>query len=432
MHTYALTHLSDASLLADLAALVTKDREATAVLLAHLAEVDARRLFLPAACTSMHVYCTRVLHFSDDAAYKRIRAARAAYRFPALFEAIADGRLHLSGIGLLAAYFTDDNIDELIVAATHRSKADIEVLVASLAPKSDVPTRIRALPARAATEPTSALVPDPQLGAPTQLALSAEVANVGTDGAQLELGPIAAPSQLGDTAQVDRDAASLTNSQAAELAPGPVAMPAARPDAAAQQLIARQVGANAKPPTTKTKPLAPGRFVFQVTIDQATRDKLERAQALSRHRNPSGDLAVVFGMALDALNEKLEREKFAATSRARAKRARKENADPHYVPNNVKREVHARDGEQCTFVSDSGERCTARAFLELDHCTPVALGGKPTTDEMRILCRAHNQYEAERLLGADFVRAMRDAAKRSRCSDGPWDVRLAEFAMRAS
>ena len=46
---YSLSHLSDQALLRDLAALVTRDRATTADLLAHLAEVDARKLYLPAA-----------------------------------------------------------------------------------------------------------------------------------------------------------------------------------------------------------------------------------------------------------------------------------------------------------------------------------------------------------------------------------------------
>jgi hypothetical protein len=50
MRAYSLSHLSNQALLADLAALVAADRQTTAALLAHIAEVDARALYLPAAC----------------------------------------------------------------------------------------------------------------------------------------------------------------------------------------------------------------------------------------------------------------------------------------------------------------------------------------------------------------------------------------------
>jgi hypothetical protein len=161
---------------------------------------------------------------------------------------------------------------------------------------------------------------------------------------------------------------------------------------------------------TRAKPLAPERFALQLTISLETRDKLARAQALLRHRNPSGDLADVLDRALEALLSRLEKEKLGATSRPRARRARTAESDPRYVPPAVKRAVYARDGEQCTFTSEAGERCTERGFLELDHVTPVAHGGRPTVDGTRVLCHAHNKYEAERILGADVVRARRAAA----------------------
>src|SRR5829696_9788850 len=112
MPTYALDQVSDETLIADLAALVASERQTTAALLAHLGEVEARRLYLPAACSSMHSYCTRVLRLSEEVAYKRIRAARCARRFPQIYDAIADGRMSVTGIVLLAPHLTADNVDE--------------------------------------------------------------------------------------------------------------------------------------------------------------------------------------------------------------------------------------------------------------------------------------------------------------------------------
>ena len=128
----------------------------------------------------------------------------------------------------------------------------------------------------------------------------------------------------------------------------------------------------------------------------------------------SGELAEVLDLALDALLEKLEKQKFGKTSRPRKAKARGEAADPRHVPNEVRRVVTERDGEQCGFVSDDGVRCTERGFLELDHRTMVCRGGQPTAEEMRWRCRPHNQYEAERLLGADFMRAKREQARERR------------------
>ncbi|MBI5709217.1 MAG: hypothetical protein HZC42_02790 [Candidatus Eisenbacteria bacterium] len=86
MSRYSLSHLPDPVLLRELATLVARDRATTAALLARLAEVDARRLYAPAGHPSMFSYCVHELRLSEDAAYKRIQAARLARRFPVLFE----------------------------------------------------------------------------------------------------------------------------------------------------------------------------------------------------------------------------------------------------------------------------------------------------------------------------------------------------------
>ncbi len=39
---------------------------------------------------------------------------------------------------------------------------------------------------------------------------------------------------------------------------------------------------------------------------------------------------------------------------------------------------------------------------------PVARGGEATTDNLRLRCRAHNQYKAERTYGESFMRGKRE------------------------
>src|SRR5438128_8511786 len=132
---YALSHLSDRTLVRDLTALVARDRATTAELLAHLAEVDTRKLYLPAAYPSLRAWCVGELHMSEDSAHKRIRAARTARRFPAVFTAVAEGRLHLSGIALLARHLNEENASELLAAAAHKTRCEIEHLLAQRFPR---------------------------------------------------------------------------------------------------------------------------------------------------------------------------------------------------------------------------------------------------------------------------------------------------------
>src|SRR5262249_30252730 len=145
MSKYSLSNVGDEALLRNLAALVARDRATTAEMLAHIAEVDSRKLYLPAAFPSMYAYCLGELHMSEDAAFKRIRAARAASQFPAVFASLSDGRLHLSGVVLLAPHLTPENAKELLAAATHKTKAEIERLLAQRFPRPDLPELVQAL-----------------------------------------------------------------------------------------------------------------------------------------------------------------------------------------------------------------------------------------------------------------------------------------------
>ncbi|MGZ3703054.1 MAG: HNH endonuclease [Bdellovibrionota bacterium] len=68
-----------------------------------------------------------------------------------------------------------------------------------------------------------------------------------------------------------------------------------------------------------------------------------------------------------------------------------------------------RAGGRCQFVSPTrNRRCTARTYLEIDHIIPRALGGTDDLENLRVLCREHNQHEAERILGKEFMQSARN------------------------
>src|SRR5688500_7215303 len=87
----SFANLSDSDLLVAVKRLDGAERRATAALIASLAEIDARRLYLGEGCSSLFAYCTRILHLSEDAAYGRIEVARAARKFPEIFDLLAEG-----------------------------------------------------------------------------------------------------------------------------------------------------------------------------------------------------------------------------------------------------------------------------------------------------------------------------------------------------
>ena len=109
----------------------------------------------------MFAYCLEVLNFSEDVACNRIAVARAARRFPVLLAALRCGAVHLSGLRLIAqSEPTRENVSELLEAAKHKSKREIEKLLADRKPRPDAPDRLQRVPmplSGAASEP----VPDP-------------------------------------------------------------------------------------------------------------------------------------------------------------------------------------------------------------------------------------------------------------------------------
>jgi hypothetical protein len=87
------SHLSDGALIAEVTRCARDERHATAQLVAHLTELDARQLYLGAGKSSLFAYCHDVLGLSADAAYNRVEAARVCRLFPQTLAQLDDGSL---------------------------------------------------------------------------------------------------------------------------------------------------------------------------------------------------------------------------------------------------------------------------------------------------------------------------------------------------
>jgi 5-methylcytosine-specific restriction endonuclease McrA len=155
-HNTPVDRLSDGDLLQATERVAASERQLNAELLALLAELDARRLYLGQSCSSLFTYCTQVLHFSEHAAYHRIEAARAARQFPVILGMLAEGALTLTTVALLRPQLTTDNHAALLDAARHKSKREVEYQIACLAPKPDTHPIVRKLPTH---EPSSLTAP---------------------------------------------------------------------------------------------------------------------------------------------------------------------------------------------------------------------------------------------------------------------------------
>jgi 5-methylcytosine-specific restriction endonuclease McrA len=364
----SLRRLSDADLVAGVKSLVAREKDATAQIVAHLAELDTRDVHLREGYPSLFVYCRDALGLSEWEAYNRIEVARASRRFPEILDRLADGSIHFTAARLLAPHLTASNHRDVLESARGKRKVEVQEIVARLAPRPDVRTSIRRLPtAVPGLAPAITTVIEPAASAPT--------------------------------------------------APGP-AMPAgmAGPLIPSVDIATPSVS---RPPVV---PLSPGRYKLQLTIGGETLDKLRRAKDLLGHVLPSGDDAAVIDRALDVLLSELARTKLACTARPRPSRGRKAGARSPAAA--VKRAVWQRDLRCCAYVGTNGHRCQERRFLEFHHVDPHALGGEASVDQIALRCRRHNDYEGRLYFGtrrskADTRVADPSASERAGESRGP-------------
>jgi len=357
----SLKSVRDEDLLRQLFELVKQSRGVEAEVVARIGEVELRRLYAQAACSSMFEYCRRILGLRENEAYLRITVARAAREHPALLEMLRDGRLHLSGIARLAPHLTRPNAEAVLKRACGMSHREIRELVCELEPRPDVATSLRKLPERPASGSGSLL----QLGAP-------------------RVEP--------DTVNLESDAVTLESRVDA-----PTCTPVAAP---------------VRPPVVE--PLAPTRYQVRFTASAELREKLERLQALMRFSVPDGDLARIIEIAVTEKLARVEAKRFGKTKAPRMDLAAT-NMTPssRHIPAAVRRLVHERDGGRCAYRDKYGRRCDKRHDLEFHHKHPFARGGDHSPANLTLMCRAHNTLVAEQDYGEEVMARFRAATSRA-------------------
>src|SRR5450631_3809612 len=145
---YRLVGVKNAQLLAGLSRLVQRGNELTAEVLAHLAELEERRLHLQLGFPSLFAYCVQALGLSEGSAGRRVAAARVCRRFPEAFELVARGDLHLSALCGLAPHLDPHNASGLSGACCRKTRRQVDELLATRFPRPDVREQIRRLPTR--------------------------------------------------------------------------------------------------------------------------------------------------------------------------------------------------------------------------------------------------------------------------------------------
>ena len=115
--------MSDEDLLTRLDDLVRQEKQLGANIVAHLVEVERRCLHLQAGYSSLYKYCVEALGFTENMAYRRMKAAQAAAEHPEIIEHLATGELSLSTVRTIAPHLERFG-GELVEAARKQAKKD--------------------------------------------------------------------------------------------------------------------------------------------------------------------------------------------------------------------------------------------------------------------------------------------------------------------
>jgi 5-methylcytosine-specific restriction endonuclease McrA len=379
----------------NLAALLRREHDALAEFLVALADFDRRRGWAELGYASLFYFLHRELHLSKGAAQYRKVAAELIEQVPAVVEPLRRGELCLTSIIEAAKVVTAENWETVLPRFYRRSKREAMEVVAALQPHPAPPVRTvitAAPPSASRAASTGALEAAPEqarsAGAPA------------APGRPDELAAAPRPAALGWPDELAAAPCPAAPGWPDELAPAPCPTAPGWPDE-----LAPAPCPAAAPRPAEVVPLSAELSRLHVTVSRRFARKLEQA----RDARPDATDEELLEAGLDLVLAQVAKRRGDVANPRKTPRPSK----PEHIPAHVFREVWGRDGGRCQWKLANGELCGCTRRLQLDHITPLALGGTSTVDNVRILCRSHN-LEAARLVFGDawMDRYTRRAARR--------------------
>jgi 5-methylcytosine-specific restriction endonuclease McrA len=333
-----------------LADLLRREQVAMAEFLVALADFDRARLWIDLGYTSLFYFLHRELGLSKGAAQYRKTAAELIQKVPAVVEPLRDGRLCLTSIVEAARVVTPDNHDEMLPRFFHLSRREAMEVVAEVHPDPAPPSRTVVTSA-----PAAARFPAAAMGsARAALPLIVEAATCNAE-------PMSAMPATGWPGE-PLDANSGTQPQQER---------------------------------SEVQPLTAALRRLHVTVSREFLAKLAAARDALTHSHPGASDEEILAAGLDLLLSRDAKRKGLVARPQTKLRA----SNPQRVPARVRRAVWQRDGGCCSWRLDSGGVCGSTRRLQLDHVTPLALGGTSTVENVRLLCATHNVLAARRVYG---------------------------------
>ena len=342
------------------------EKQNTARLIAHIAEIGERDYHLELGCPSLFQYCVERLNLSEGAVYRRTQVAGVCRSFPQILEALFSGRLHLTAASLIATHLTEDNVEGLIKKVEGRTKREIEKLLVLLAPKEEFKSSIR------------------------HLATGVELtSDLKTSEERTEIVP-----PLEDKARP------------------PSAKQSARDimEAATEEIYNFRFSAGTEF-TEKLKRLAevlgianPHRHLEELlyqAIEIALEKKAPERKLARRQKREAKKQSPRPGEVKKEKSETEKRDEVLADSPAVTRK----------VPEEVRERVLERSGYQCEYRGPDGTRCTCRTDLEVEHMKPFAVYHTHDEEYLRAFCQPHNLFVAKQYYGREFIQKKIDGKR---------------------
>src|SRR5882724_1863271 len=284
-----LGRVSEQQLRTQLATLLANGCRTEARIIAHIAEVEERKIHAKDGSPSLFDYCVRQLGLSESEAFHRLTAARIARRFPIVFSLIERRQIHLTAVCLLRDYLTRANHRELLAEASNKTKVQVQELLARRFPRPDVASYVRKLPLRGAC---AAGEHSPRLAEPAQQASTLSLVAPAPVISPPPTPGLISGSHISSPPTAD---SALRASLPAQTVPGPSPSPA----------------------RARIEPTSEARYRIQLNASSSLKEKLELFQALVSHSIPHGDVAAVLERALDLALEQVQKRRLAKTDKPR-------------------------------------------------------------------------------------------------------------------
>jgi hypothetical protein len=359
-----------------LASLLRREHDALAEFLVALADFDRRRVWVELGHSSLFYFLTRELRLSKAAAQYRKVAAELIQEIPGIVEPLRQGQLCLTSIIEAAKVVTAENWETVLPRFYGLSRREAMEVIAALQPHPAPPLRTVVTPVRADPSARSE-VPAPQVlafGGACELRMPAP-----TDAA-----PAATSLRVSSPDEPDRSAHT----------PSGPSVTSNRP--------------------LEVVPLTADQSRLHVTVSKEFMRKLEAARDALSHAMPDATPAEILEAGLELLLAQAAKRKGLVEKPRKAPPPDKGDR----ISAHVKREVWKRDGGKCQWELASGDICGSTRHLELDHVCARSRGGTSTPDNLRVLCKSHNDLAARLALGDDlmdrYTSGLRGPGRRSR------------------